>query len=130
MRYNVSMEKNTPHCKLRIVKELVRAGLIRLTNAAAFGARELGLDSRGVVDVVLALEPRDFYKSMTTYADHRIWQDVYRPSTPAGDVYLKLTVIEEVGDGAGQEQRGEAAAGSVEEHQERRLIVVVSFKEL
>jgi motility quorum-sensing regulator/GCU-specific mRNA interferase toxin len=46
--------------------------------------------------VVLALKPADFYKSMTTYADHTIWQDVYRPKTPAGDVYLKLTVIDDV----------------------------------
>jgi motility quorum-sensing regulator/GCU-specific mRNA interferase toxin len=46
--------------------------------------------------VILALTPKDFYKSMTTYADHRIWQDVYRPTTAAGDVYLKLTVIDDV----------------------------------
>jgi motility quorum-sensing regulator/GCU-specific mRNA interferase toxin len=39
---------------------------------------------------------KDFYKSMTTYADHRIWQDVYHPQTSAGSIYLKLTVTEEV----------------------------------
>jgi motility quorum-sensing regulator/GCU-specific mRNA interferase toxin len=33
---------------------------------------------------------------MTTHADHTIWQDVYRPSTTVGDVYLKLTVIDDV----------------------------------
>jgi motility quorum-sensing regulator/GCU-specific mRNA interferase toxin len=34
---------------------------------------------------------------MTTHADHRIWQDVYHASTQAGDdVYIKLTVIEDV----------------------------------
>jgi motility quorum-sensing regulator/GCU-specific mRNA interferase toxin len=33
---------------------------------------------------------------MTTHSDHRIWQDVYRPTTDAGEVYLKLTVIEDV----------------------------------
>jgi motility quorum-sensing regulator / GCU-specific mRNA interferase toxin len=33
---------------------------------------------------------------MTPHADHCIWQDVYRPSTPVGDVYLKLTVIDNV----------------------------------
>ncbi len=33
---------------------------------------------------------------MTTHADHAIWQDVYRPNTSAGDVYLKLTVIDDV----------------------------------
>jgi motility quorum-sensing regulator/GCU-specific mRNA interferase toxin len=49
-----------------------------------------------MLDVVLALTPADFYKSMTTHADHTIWQDVYRPNTAAGDVYLKLTVIDDV----------------------------------
>ncbi|OWO82021.1 hypothetical protein B5C26_10410 [Photorhabdus luminescens] len=46
--------------------------------------------------VVMALTPADFYKSMTTYSDHTVWQDVYRPSIQAGDVYLKLTVIDDV----------------------------------
>ena len=40
--------------------------------------------------------PADFYKSMTTHADYRIWQDVYRPTTPVGEVYLKLRVIDDV----------------------------------
>jgi motility quorum-sensing regulator/GCU-specific mRNA interferase toxin len=33
---------------------------------------------------------------MTTHADHTVWQDVYRPATPNGDAYLKLTVIDDV----------------------------------
>ncbi|CAD6880758.1 Toxin mRNA interferase YgiU [Methylomonas albis] len=33
---------------------------------------------------------------MTTHADHKVWQDVYRPKTLAGDVYLKLTVVDDV----------------------------------
>ncbi|WP_333679423.1 type II toxin-antitoxin system MqsR family toxin [Dyella sp.] len=33
---------------------------------------------------------------MTTYGDHAVWQDVYCPSTQAGNVYLKLTVIDDV----------------------------------
>jgi motility quorum-sensing regulator/GCU-specific mRNA interferase toxin len=49
-----------------------------------------------MVQVVLNLTPKDFYKSMTTKADHKVWQDVYRPNTPAGEVYLKLTVIDDV----------------------------------
>jgi motility quorum-sensing regulator/GCU-specific mRNA interferase toxin len=44
----------------------------------------------------MALTPRDFYKSMTTLAEHRIWQDVYRPATSVGEVYLKLTLLDEV----------------------------------
>ena len=49
-----------------------------------------------VLAVVMALTPADFYKSMTTHADHTVWQDVYRPSTGVSDVYLKLTVMDDV----------------------------------
>lgn len=56
----------------------------------------LGFDLDGLINVMLALTKSDFYKSMTTHADHRVWQDMYRPHTPVGEVYLKLTVIDEV----------------------------------
>ena len=90
------MEKRTPHCKLSVVKALVEAGKVRTTHAARTGATELGFAFSDMLDVVMALTPVDFYKSMTTHADHTVWQDVYRPSTQAGDVYLKLTVIDDV----------------------------------
>mgnify|MGYP003583350012 CR=1 FL=1 len=90
------MEKRTPHCKLVVVKALVETGKVRTTHSARMGAMELGLEVRDMLAVVSSLTPADFYKSMTTHADHTIWQDVYRPSTPAGDVYLKLTVIDDV----------------------------------
>ena len=56
----------------------------------------LGLDFDGMLAVVMALTTADFHKSMTTHADHHVWQDVYRPVTQAGEVYLKLTVIDDV----------------------------------
>jgi motility quorum-sensing regulator / GCU-specific mRNA interferase toxin len=90
------MEKRTPHCKLSRVKELIEAGRVRTTHSARVGATALGFSYSEMIAVVLALNSADFYKSMTTYADHKIWQDVYRPKTPAGDVYLKLTVIDDV----------------------------------
>jgi motility quorum-sensing regulator/GCU-specific mRNA interferase toxin len=90
------MEKRTPNCQLSIVKSLIEEGKVRSTFSALAGGAALGFDFSGIVAVVLALTPRDFYKSMTTYADHRIWQDVYRPTTKAGEVYLKLTVIDDV----------------------------------
>lgn len=49
-----------------------------------------------MVAIVMALKPPDFHKSMTTHADHRIWQDVYHPVTAFGEIYLKLTVIDDV----------------------------------
>ena len=90
------MEKNVPHCKLAVVKTLVALGKVRTTFSARQGALQLGLDELGMCAVVTALSDQDFYKSMTTHADHHVWQDVYRPSTPAGDVYVKLTVIDDV----------------------------------
>ena len=90
------MEKRTPHCALTVVKALVEAGKVRTTHVARAGGNDLGLSLSDMLDVVKALTPVDFYKSMTTYADHTVWQDVYRPSTQAGDVYLKLTVIDDV----------------------------------
>lgn len=90
------MEKRAPHCKLAVIKALIEAGKVRTTHAARAGASALGLDYPSMLAVVMALTSSDFYKSMTTHADHAIWQDVYRPSTPVGDVYLKLTVIDDV----------------------------------
>lgn len=90
------MEKRTPHCKLTVVKSHIEAGMVRSTKSALIGGAALGLDYGGIISIVKALTPADFYKSMTTYADHRVWQDVYRPTTPVGEVYLKLTVIEDL----------------------------------
>ena len=90
------MEKATPHCKLPVVKALVESGKVRSNQSALAGAATLGFDFAGVLAVIMSLTPKDFYKSMTTHADHRIWQDVYRPVTDAGEVYLKLTVVDDV----------------------------------
>lgn len=90
------MEKSTPHCKLATIKTLLAEGKVHTTLTALAGGAALGFNFDGIVDVVKALAPADFYKSMTTHADHRVWQDVYRPTTPAGEVYLKLTVMNDV----------------------------------
>jgi motility quorum-sensing regulator/GCU-specific mRNA interferase toxin len=90
------MEKRTPQCPLSVVRTLIRAGKVRSTYTALAGGAAMGFDFEGMIAVVLALTPKDFYKSMTTYSDDKIWQDVYRPTTKYGDVYLKLTVIEDV----------------------------------
>ncbi|MDP1654235.1 MAG: type II toxin-antitoxin system MqsR family toxin [Rhodocyclaceae bacterium] len=90
------MEKGTPHCRLPIVRAMIEAGKVRMTASAVAGAAMLDIDRAGMLEVVLALKAADFYKSMTTHADHTIWQDVYRPNTPAGDLYLKLTVMDDL----------------------------------
>lgn len=90
------MEKSKPHCKLQVVKALLDAGKFRVTRTARNGAAALGFDYPGMLAVVAALQSSDFYKSMTTHTDHTVWQDVYRAATPLGDVYLKLTVVDDL----------------------------------
>ncbi|MEE4995729.1 type II toxin-antitoxin system MqsR family toxin [Pseudomonas alliivorans] len=90
------MEKRTPHCKLTVVRNLIEAGKVRSTRSALMGGAALGFDFDEIVAIAGALVPSDFYKSMTTHADHRISQDVYRCKTVAGEIYLKLTVIDDV----------------------------------
>ncbi len=79
-----------------MVKSLIEAGKVRSTVTALAGAAQMGFGFDGIVDIVKALTLADFYKSMTAYADHRVWHDVYRPRTEAGTVYLKLMVIDDV----------------------------------
>ena len=90
------MEKHTPHCKLSVIKALIEKGKIRSTTTALKGAAALGFDFADMLNVINTMTPSDFYKSMTTYENHCVWQDVYRTTTENGEVYLKLTVIEDV----------------------------------
>jgi motility quorum-sensing regulator/GCU-specific mRNA interferase toxin len=75
---------------------LITEGKVKTTKTAREGAAALGIDFDDMIAVVMALTPADFYKSMTTHADHQLWQDVYRLTTTVGKIYLKLTVIDDV----------------------------------
>jgi motility quorum-sensing regulator/GCU-specific mRNA interferase toxin len=55
---------------------MVAAGNVRITVSALAGGAAMGFGFDQILGVVAALTPRDFYKSMTTHADHRIWQEV------------------------------------------------------
>ncbi len=55
------------------------------------GADDLGMDDSGVVAVIQALTLADFEKSMTSMADHKVWQDVYKPKVGGRTLYVKFT---------------------------------------
>lgn len=90
------LEKRTPHYVLSSVLALVADPSMRaFTTLAMAGGVELGLTESEMRRVVLALTRQCFYKSMTTYSDHRLWQDVYYGTTSEGDaVYIKFTCRE------------------------------------
>ena len=53
----------------------------------------MGLTTAEMLAVISSLSRRNFYKSMTTYADHRVWQDVYHADTPVNkQAYIKITL--------------------------------------
>lgn len=91
------MEKHTPHYDLaRIQAQVARLGAAAFTKTALDGGREMGLTSAEMLVVIASLSQHNFYKSMTTYADHRVWQDVYYAETPIKkDAYIKITLRDE-----------------------------------
>jgi motility quorum-sensing regulator / GCU-specific mRNA interferase toxin len=82
--------------RLIVVKDMIQAGKVRITVSAYAGGAALGFNHDGIIEVVMTLTMYDFYKSMTTHTDNKVWQDVYCPTTKAGEVYLKLTAIDDV----------------------------------
>jgi motility quorum-sensing regulator/GCU-specific mRNA interferase toxin len=89
------MEKGVPHYSLAAMQKVVEVEEIKaFTHAAEYGALgELELTEEEAVQVILCLTRSDFYKSMTTHADHRVWQDVYHAPCPNGRMaYIKLTL--------------------------------------
>lgn len=90
------MEKRKPHCPLLTVKALARERRVRMTKTAVEGGAAMGFSAPEMVDVVATLTGRQLHKSMTSHADHRVWQDVYHVDTAKGVVYLKLTVVDDL----------------------------------
>jgi motility quorum-sensing regulator / GCU-specific mRNA interferase toxin len=88
------LEKRTPHYDLaRIQAEAARLGAASFTKTALDGGRTMGLTTAEMLAVIASLSRREFYKSMTTYNDHRIWQDVYHAATPVRkEAYIKITL--------------------------------------
>jgi motility quorum-sensing regulator/GCU-specific mRNA interferase toxin len=87
------VEKSKPHYLLsEIQSEVVRRGAAAFTRTALSNGRAMGLTVTQLVAVVRGLNRGDFYKSMTTHGDHRVWQDVYHAQTSVGKLaYIKVT---------------------------------------
>lgn len=81
------MEKFVPAYNL----EEFKSSDFRITTTAINSAANLGFDKKGIHEVVSTMKREQFYKSMTSYANHKIWQDVYH--VPCGNLvlYIKFT---------------------------------------
>ena len=89
----LSMEKRRRHYNLEEVKAVVADPKSEpFTLTAILNGAKLHLTPEQMREVILALSPSNFYKSMTTHVNHRQWQDVYHTKTQNGDpVYIKIT---------------------------------------
>jgi motility quorum-sensing regulator/GCU-specific mRNA interferase toxin len=87
------MEKLKPHYELAKIKaEFANADRLNRTYSSQQGADELDMDDVSVVAVIQRLSSSDFDKSMTSMADYRIWQDVYKPRVGDQTLYVKFTL--------------------------------------
>ena len=85
------MEKHTPHYPLaEIQAQMTSVHELNLTVSARSGIRSVGMAQSDAVAIVQSLNRKAFYKSMTTHADHRVWQDVYHGLWNGIALYIKF----------------------------------------
>jgi motility quorum-sensing regulator / GCU-specific mRNA interferase toxin len=85
------MNKWTPHYTLsEIQAQMVTVDSMNLTKVARIGIRDAGMTQAEALAVVASLGSVNFYKSMTTYADVNVWQDVYHGKHGEISLYVKF----------------------------------------
>lgn len=63
---------------------------LAMTTSALRDATALEFDKAGVDETIGGIERTMFFKSMTTFADHRMWQDVYHVPARGLTLYVKF----------------------------------------
>ena len=92
MVYFIPVEKRKPTYDLDAFKAAFSTvEMLRVTGTAVRTAAALGFGRSEIVATIQTMQRVQFYKSMTAYADHRVWQDVYHVPSPVGTLYIKFT---------------------------------------
>ena len=88
----IMAEKKKPTYDLEAFKaDFGSTDSLNVTGAAMRSAAALGFGRAEIAATIQTMERQHFYKSMTSYADHRIWQDVYLVPSEVGTLYVKFT---------------------------------------
>ncbi len=86
------MEKRSPHYDLGTIRQTFSTvDALRITRSAIVAAEGLGLTLADIVALIQTITREQFYKSMTSIVDHRVWQDVYHVSWSDLVLYVKFT---------------------------------------
>jgi len=88
------LEKRVAHYSLQTIKELIEKEKYVVTLSARQSYTALGLNDDEVLEVIDKLTPKHLYKSMTSYANHTVWHDVYHSRHNEIELYVKLQVNE------------------------------------
>ena len=85
------MEKRRPTYDLEAIKLAIGSlEALAITTTALRDATKLGFDRGGIVETIARIERRMFFKSMTTFADSHVWQDVYHVPVRGLTLYVKF----------------------------------------
>ena len=85
------MEKHKPHYLLKAIQaQMTTLEAMNLTLSALEGTRSVGMAQADALTVIQGLTAVNFYKSMTTHSDHRVWQDVYYSEWQDVALYIKF----------------------------------------
>ena len=85
-------EKRKPTYDLAAFKAAFsKVDRLALTGTALRTSVALGFGRVEIVATIQSMQRGQFYKSMTSYADARLWQDVYHVPSPVGLLYVKFT---------------------------------------
>jgi len=85
------MEKRKPSYDLDRIKAAIGSvETLSITATARRNAMSIGFDAAAIASVIRGKNTRMFVKSMTTFADHRAWQDVYHVPTEGMLLYVKF----------------------------------------
>ena len=81
------VDKYTPTYDLASFKQ----SEFEIKQSALLGAAALGFGRAEIHDAISGMAPHHFYKSMTSYHDQHIWQDVYHLPYKGRILYVKFT---------------------------------------
>ena len=84
-------EKRRPTYDLEAIKlAIATADTLAITTSALRDALTLGFDRGAIAAILASMQRSMFVKSMTTFHDHRLWQDVYHVPADGLTLYVKF----------------------------------------
>ncbi|EMJ94164.1 putative toxin-antitoxin system, toxin component [Leptospira alstonii serovar Pingchang str. 80-412] len=77
-----------------MIKKLIIEHKFTVTKSAQKTAlNHFGFTEKEILNEIIGLQTSDFYKSMTSHHDHKLWQDVYKKEIVNLKTYIKIQIF-------------------------------------